>query len=447
MRWTILAVATFTQAAAAFFAQGIGALGVQLQNDLGIGTTELGLLISAVQFAPLLGLLVAGELLDRFDERWVVGAGAATVGVALLAGTFTAGFAALLVVLLVVGAGYSTVQPGGSKSVASWFDASRRGTAMGIRQAGLPLGAALASATLPAIGATHGRPATLAVGGAVALAGAAAFVLIYRRPPERTAPSAQTALSRPPGRTGDEGRLPHTTDDGGGSRLAWLRVVTARRVLLCGVCLISVQVGVGLLTVLHLHEVASMPVGRAALVLVVAQGAGVAGRIVLAAVSDRARTSRQSVVTAGLIAVLVALVLLLTPVGGSPVAAGAVFVWLGFFGIGWYGPWVALVTEQAPPGRTGFALGLAMSVNQVAIVVVPPLLGLLRDVTGGFAASWGLLAAMTGATLAYAIRKPADPETGRSGDQPAQPRDQSGDRWNPSAARVIGPARDATDAA
>src|ERR1700712_2953836 len=113
-RWVILAVATFTQAAAAFFVQGVGALGVVLQQDLGVTTAQLGLLISAAQLAPLAGLLIAGGLIGRFDERWVVGAGAAVVGVALLAGTLAPGYAGLLVVLLVVGAGYSAVQPGGS---------------------------------------------------------------------------------------------------------------------------------------------------------------------------------------------------------------------------------------------------------------------------------------------------------------------------------------------
>jgi predicted MFS family arabinose efflux permease len=386
-RWVVLAVATFSQAAAGFFVQGIGALGVQLQRDLGVNATQLGLLISVAQLAPLAGLLVAGELLDRFDERWVVGVGASVVGCALIAGTFAPGYAVLLGVLFVVGAGYSTVQPGGSKSVAAWFEASQRGTAMGIRQAGLPLGAALASATLPAVGLAFGWRATLTVGGLVALAGAAAFVILYRRPTGPAAPPARAT----------------------GKRLVLLEDPVLRRALLSGVSLVSVQSGLGLLTVLHLHEVAALSPGRAALILVAAQGAGVAGRILLAALSDRARVSRQGVVTGSLIAVVAALALLVTPLGGSPVAASVVFVWLGFFGIGWYGPWVTLVTEAAPPGRTGFALGLAMAVNQVAIVLVPPLLGLLRDVTGAFAAPWVLLIAMTGIALAVTVLRPATP--------------------------------------
>lgn len=154
-------------------------MGIHLQNQLHLSTAKLGLLISAAQLAPLVGLLVAGELLDRYDERWVVGAGACAVAVSLCAGSLAPGYGALLCVLLVVGAGYSTVQPGGSKSVASWFDASQRGFAMGIRQAGLPLGAALASAVLPYLALTLGWRSTLLTGGLVALLGSAVFMGFY----------------------------------------------------------------------------------------------------------------------------------------------------------------------------------------------------------------------------------------------------------------------------
>jgi hypothetical protein len=139
-RCVVLGAATFTQAASGFFTQGIGALGVHLQRDLNLSTAQLGLLLSAAGLVPLIGLPVAGELLDRFDERWVVGIGACVVASALGLGSLAPGYAALLGALLLVGAGYSTAQPGGSKSVASWFDTGRRGLAMGIRQAGLPLG-------------------------------------------------------------------------------------------------------------------------------------------------------------------------------------------------------------------------------------------------------------------------------------------------------------------
>ncbi|WP_419997976.1 MFS transporter [Streptomyces boninensis] len=395
-RWVVLGVATFTQAAAGFFVQGIGSIGVQLQEGLGLSTAELGLLVSAAQLAPLAGLLVAGELLDRYHERWVVGLGAGLVAVCLAAGGLAPGYPVLLAVLFFAGVGYSAVQPGGSKSVAAWFDTSRRGLAMGIRQAGLPLGAALASAVLPFLAEAYGWRSTLVAGGVVALLGAGVFVGCYRRPPALPSPEAYPS----PG-------APHAAAPAASGRLRLLRSPAMVRIMLSGTSLIATQYGVAVLTVLYLHEAAGLAVGPAALVLVAAQAAGVAGRITLAAVSDRTASGRYVTVAVCMVAVIAGMAVLLTPAGRSPATAAAVLIWLGFFGYGWYGPWVAYVAESAPPGRTGFALGLAMAVNQVAIILVPPLLGLLKDTTGTFAPAWGLLIAMTAIALLTTARPAA----------------------------------------
>ncbi|MCT9079797.1 MFS transporter [Streptomyces fulvoviolaceus] len=399
-RWIVLGIATFTQAASGFFVQGIGALGIHLQRDLSLSTAQLGLLISAAQLVPLVGLLVAGELLDRCNERWVVGAGACVVATGLGVGSMAPGYVSLLCVLLVVGAGYSTVQPGGSKSVASWFDSSRRGFAMGVRQAGLPLGAALASAVLPFLAGEFGWRATLVAGGLVALLGAGVFMGFYRRPsvPQDSEPHASLTVQL-------------------GARRQLVREPSMVRTMLSGTSLISVQCGVGILTVLYLHEVTSFGAGPAALVLVAVQIAGVVGRVCLAAWSDRSASGRHRLVGVCMVAVIAGMTVLLTPAGRSPAAACCTFVWLGFFGYGWYGPWVAQVTETAPPGRTGFALGLAMSVNQIAIVVMPPTLGLLKDLTGSFAPAWGLLITMTFVALRVSARteRRAGTDSPRSG--------------------------------
>jgi hypothetical protein len=60
-RWVVLGVATFAQAASCFFVQGIGALSLDLRADLGLSATRLGLLLSASQLVPLLGLSVAAS--------------------------------------------------------------------------------------------------------------------------------------------------------------------------------------------------------------------------------------------------------------------------------------------------------------------------------------------------------------------------------------------------
>ncbi|GLX00205.1 MFS transporter [Microtetraspora sp. NBRC 16547] len=403
-RWVILSVATFTQAASGFFVQGIGATGIHLQRDLSLSTAQLGLLLSAAHLVPLVGLLVAGELLDRYNERWVVGIGAGFVALSLGAGSVAPGYGSLLLVLLIVGAGYSTVQPGGSKSVASWFDASQRGLAMGIRQAGLPLGGVLAAAVLPVLATGLGWRATLTAGALVALLGAVVFMCFYRRPPAQSPP---------------QNSAPHDTKSHAsltsrfGARLQMLREPSMMKIVLSGMSLVSVHSGVGVLTVLYLHEATSVEAGPAALVLVAAQGAGVVGRICLAAWSDRSRSGRYACVLTCMGAVTVGMTALMTPVGHSPAAACLLFIWLGFFGIGWYGPWVAYVAESAPPGKTGFALGLAMAVNQIAVILAPPALGLLKDLTGSFVPVWGLLSVMTVVALTVIVcrerRRPRGP--------------------------------------
>ncbi|MFC4536557.1 MFS transporter [Sphaerisporangium dianthi] len=380
-RWVVLGIATFTQAAAAFFVQGIGAIGLHLRRDLELNTTQLSLLLSAAQLLPLAGLLVAGRLLDRHDERWVVGIGALVVAVALAAGGAAPGYVSLLVVLLIVGAGYSTIQPGGGKSVASWFDTSQRGLAMGIRQAGLPLGGVLAAFALPSLATVFGWRSTLVAGALVALSGAVAFMAFYRRPPDRRPMPATSRV-----------------------RLDLLREPYMKKIIWSGTSMVSVHSGVGLLTVLYLHEVTSMAADSAALVYVAVQCAGALGRVCLAAWSDRNRSGRYACVLTCLAAVIIGMAMLTTPIGRSPVVACLLFVWLGFFGIGWYGPWVAYAAESAPPDHTGFALGLAMAVNQVAVILAPPVLGLLTDLTGGFASAWALLAALTAVTLTTTAR-------------------------------------------
>jgi predicted MFS family arabinose efflux permease len=306
--------------------------------------------------------------------------------VSLGVGSTVQGYAPLLLVLLVVGAGYSTVQPGGSKSVASWFDTSQRGLAMGIRQAGLPLGGVFAAAALPVLAAALGWRVTLMAGALVALLGAVAFMGVYQRPPVRSLP--RDSVPR----------------DSLGARLRLLREPSMVKIILSGVSLVSVHGGIGVLTVLYLHEVAAVEAGPAALILVAVQGAGAAGRVCLAAWSDRSRSGRYTSVLICMVAVTAGMLALITPLGRTPAAACLLFIWLGFFGIGWYGPWVAHVAESAPPGRTGFVLGSAMAVNQIAIVLAPPGLGLLKDLTGSFTPVWALLSAMTLVALTITAR-------------------------------------------
>jgi MFS family permease len=376
-RWVVLTVATVAQATACFLVQGLGAFAGYMQEALRLNAFEIGLLVSAAQLFPVIGLLVAGELLDRFNERLIVGVGSLIVAAALFGSSYATNYRELLAWLVIVGIGYSTAQPGGSKSVSEWFSKSQRGFAMGIRQAGLPLGGAIAAASLPLVAANYGWRAAFLAGSGVAFIGGILFIIVYRAPivntHNRRAVSIKAALH---------------------NRLSLLRHPSMRNILWSGITLITAQYGIVIFLVLYMHDRFNVSFENSANILFVAQCAGVVGRIALAAWSDRSKHGRYFPVLTSMGALILGLIMLLILSTKSLVILFILAAWLGFFGFGWYGPWVAYVSELAPPERTGFALGLAMAINQVAVILSPPLLGWLRDITGSYVTTWSLLIAI-----------------------------------------------------
>ena len=378
-RWVVLVVATLAQATASFVTQGLGILAGFLQQDFQLGNSGVGLLIAAANVAPIVALPIVGDLLDRRSERLIVGIGAAILTTGVVLSVLGTSFVWILASLFIVGCGYSTTQPGGSKSVTAWFHGRQLGFAMGIRQAGLPLGAAAAAAILPIVASIWSWRAAFLIAAAAALGGALAFSVLYRRPAAATADTNR--------------RSPPTL--GFASLLAMLGHPWMRGVALSGIALVSAQYAVLTYFMLFLRDDHSIPLADGAWLMFATQSCGVAGRVTLGAWSDRPGTSRFWFVIASMLAVgLGLLVLALLHWQTSFWVWIFIAAWLGFFGLGWFGPWIAFIAEVSPPDRLGLALGTAMSLNQIAIVATPPVLGLLHDLTGSYFAVWGCLVAL-----------------------------------------------------
>ena len=305
----------------------------------------------------------------------IVGTGAAILALGLVLSALGPNFACLLASLFIVGCGYSTTQPGGSKSVTAWFRGDQLGFAMGIRQAGLPLGGAAAAAALPIIASMWSWRLALVVGAAIALVGALGFSALYRAP---VATGEMVRQNRP--------RMSLA------SFLTMVRHPWMRGVVLSGTTLVGAQSAILTYFMLFLRDEQSIQLVDGAWLMFAAQSCGIGGRIILAAWSDRPGRSRFRLVVVSMLAVAGGmLILALLPSQMPWPSLILIAAWLGFFGLGWYGPWVAFVADASPPESVGLALGTAMAINQVAIVAAPPLLGLLHDLTGGYVAVWGCM--------------------------------------------------------
>lgn len=377
-KWIILFVATITQASACFFVQGIGPLAEFFKQDLSLNNSQIGMLSSAAQLLPIIGLLIAGELLDRFNERYIVGIGAIGVSIALFFGASTDNYISVLVCLLIVGGFYSSAQPGGAKSVASWFPQSQRGFAMGIRQAGLPLGGALAGIILPLVAITYGIKGAFLTGALVSFLGGFIFIIFYRSPSEtiNILPKNEVKIS-----------FYQTLR----SRLAMLSEPHMRNIILSGISLVIVQYVLTIFITIYFHKTYSLSLEKSAYLFFVSQAVGALGRIILAAWSDRSRKGRFFPVLFCMISLIFGFSILILDISDSMIYLTILAGWLGFFGLGWYGPWVAYIVDSSPQESVGFSLGLAMSVNQIAIIISPPFFGLIQDLTNTYLITWVLV--------------------------------------------------------
>jgi MFS family permease len=97
-----------------------------IQSDLGLSVTEVGLLVSGYYLAQTIGAVPAGGLVDRIG----VGRALLTSHVLLIAGALTfsqaESFAGAVTGTVVMGFGYSIVNPSTAKGILTWFSARRQ---------------------------------------------------------------------------------------------------------------------------------------------------------------------------------------------------------------------------------------------------------------------------------------------------------------------------------
>ena len=114
-----------------------------IKDELSISASQLGTLLSAFFWTYALMQVPAGWLVDRFDVKWVFAAGFFLWSIATAVTGVLHGFAALLLVRVVLGLGESVAFPSYGKILAAQCKEHQRGLANSIIMAGLALGPAL----------------------------------------------------------------------------------------------------------------------------------------------------------------------------------------------------------------------------------------------------------------------------------------------------------------
>ena len=170
-------------------------LGPRLQEDLGVSTEQLSLLVAVPVIVGSLGRIPVGALTDRFGGRIMLPA-VCLVSVlpvlylGLLADTYVeylvAGF-----FLGIAGTSFAVGVP----HVNGWFPPHRRGLAVGIFGAGT-VGTAISSFTTVGLAESVGRWFPFLLVAALLTAFAVAAAIWVRTPPGRSAPRSGSVLGR-----------------------------------------------------------------------------------------------------------------------------------------------------------------------------------------------------------------------------------------------------------
>ncbi|HHI3607608.1 TPA: MFS transporter [Bacillus anthracis] len=366
-KWVMLIVATIAQTTATLITYGVGVFALFWKEEYALTNMESGLLVSVVNVGPLFCMLFVGRLLDQYNEKILISISSFLLGSSLLLTNIVSRFNGLLFVLLLIGMFYSVSQPGGSKVILKWFPKENRGLAMGIRQAGIPIGGALAGVLIPFLTVQYNMTYAINSIACICIIGGVLFFVFYKEPYVQ-----------------EEARKGHIKI----SFWMELKVVICKKELypiyITGICMISLQmvlVGHFMKFLAGEQSITSIVAGT---VFSVMFFSGMIGRIALAAISDVFYKGNRRIPLFIAVCASIGLILLLV-MNIHTITSGVLYsvsALLGFFSIGWFSLFIAEVAELASEESVGITVSVALTLNQIAIIVAPVLFGYIVDEKG-----------------------------------------------------------------
>jgi MFS family permease len=374
-----LAIQMFTSLAAT----ATSVLAPEIGRDLGVAPKLVGVFVGLVYAGSMSGSLISGGFIERYGAIrvsqvcvllcaggvWLVTGAPAMPGLLL---------PALAAAAIVIGLGYGPITPASSHVLARTAPPSRMALTFSIKQTGVPAGAALAGALLPAVAVAMGWHAAFAL--VAALGVVVAIVAQAARPLLDTERTPARSLSF-------------------AAVFAPLRLLLRTPVLVelavAAFVYASLQVCLMSFLVVYLTETLSYSLVAAGFALTVANLGGIVGRIVWGAIADAYIAPRALL---GLIGVAAG------SCGGATAAfdAGwpiegilAICAVFGGTAIGWNGVQLSEVARHSPAGQAGAVTGASGFITFSGVVVGPPTFALVSALTGGYRTGFAVFGALT----------------------------------------------------
>ncbi|WP_058910945.1 MFS transporter [Entomohabitans teleogrylli] len=151
-----------------------------MQSELGISTTDIGLLGSAFALSYAFGQLPSGWFVDRFGPRVLLGVSVIVWSLATAAMGFSYTLTALILARVWLGLAEAPSLPATNKIVTQWFPKKEQGIANASWDAALKVGPAFFTFLLVWIVATYGWRMMYFLAGGVGIIAAIIFMAFFR---------------------------------------------------------------------------------------------------------------------------------------------------------------------------------------------------------------------------------------------------------------------------
>jgi cyanate permease len=375
---------------------------VPIIEELGLSSTQAGVVTGAVQLSYIPLSLVSGLVIDRLGSRQSLGAGLFVIGTGHLLRGLSTEFTTILLPTLLLGVGGTAITFGLPKLVSELFPPERSGTMSSVYIVGATLGSATVFAVArPLVGPLAGgwRPFFLYTG--VAVVG---YAILWTVVSGYLWRSVQTFSA------GDD----EQSFSLGSMRSDLVRVFTHYGLLLLvviGTMRLFITHGLSnwLPTILESRGMTPELAGTVTSLFILIRILGIVG---IPAVSDRFTTRRLPIIGCGLAgAIGMAGLIVATTV---PVLLLSL-VLVGTFVIGGLSPLIRAIPIEMDgigPQLTAVATGLIFTIGEVGGFAGPFLIGYLHDITGSFTPALGVLAAasLVAAIAGFYMNEPAGTE-------------------------------------
>ena len=394
LRYGLLGMGTLAYTSLMIVWFSVAAYLAEIVAELGLTSTQAGLLTGAIPLTYVPVALFSGVVTDRIGPYRAIGIGLVLFGGAQVGRAGADSFAVLLALTVVVGVGGTTITFGLPKLVAELFPTDASGKPSSVYMLGSFAGTAAAfSLGRGVVGPMLGgwRPLFTAIGFGVLVYAALWWLLVYLAPL-----STLRVPDGPEARGGDDPDGPEA--DGGVRGVAALRrdvgrvfrTPAMRWLVVVGVVYLLVVHGLQnwLATVLRARGVAPTLAATVTSAFVAAEAVGT---LTMPSLSDRLGRRGGVIAVCGAACALGTGALLLPDVPFLLPVAGALVVGVGVGGIS---PLVRMVPPELDgvgPALTGTAIGLVFAVGELGGFLGPFLVGALFDVTGSYAPGLGVV--------------------------------------------------------